>query len=423
MADIALSKGVRQNLLSMQSTVDLMSRTQNRLATGKKVNSALDNPTSYFVAAGLDNRSSDLNRLLDSMGLGIKTLEAADNGITAIKKLIETAQGTARQALQAASSAPELASTKTALVDGTAAEGGTLLTDAAGGGFLANNTISVAFNGTPAGSLTPAFTVTATTTVGDLVDAINSSASLNPNADAPRVKASIENGRLRIESLTGDELVVSASDGTATAGSAATAANSLFGTPTASDATSATFTMEKSINTIRENLAKQFEGLKSQIDQLIKDTGYNGVNLLNGDTLKVLFNETNTTSIEINGVTFNAAGLGLAPLAADGTSADSTRDWQSDDEINAALTKLSKALDLVRSQASDFGSNLIVLQTRQDFTKQSILTLNAGADLLTLADTSEEGANLLALQTRQQLSTQALAMASQTDQAVLRLFG
>jgi flagellin len=423
MADIALSKGVRQNLLSMQSTVDLMSRTQNRLATGKKVNSALDNPTSYFVAAGLENRSSDLNRLLDSMGLGIRTLEAADNGVTAIKKLIETAQGTARQALQAASSAPELASAKQTLVDGNNAEGGTLLTDAAAGGFLVGNTVSVTFNGTPTGTLTPAFAVTATTTVGDLVDTINSSTALNPNADAPRVKASIENGRLRIESLTGDEIAIAANDGAGAAGSAVTGADSLFGTPTATTATSATFTLPKVINTIRENLAKQYEGLKGQIDQLIKDTGYNGVNLLNGDTLKVLFNETNTTSIEINGVTFNAAGLGLAPIAADGTSADSTYQWQSDDEINAALTKLSKALDLVRSQASDFGSNLIVLQTRQDFTKQSILTLNAGADLLTLADTSEEGANLLALQTRQQLSTQALAMASQTDQAVLRLFG
>ncbi len=81
------------------------------------------------------------------------------------------------------------------------------------------------------------------------------------------------------------------------------------------------------------------------------------------------------------------------------------------------------AINLVRTQASDFGSNLIVLQTRQSFTKQSILTLNAGADLLTLADTSEEGANLLALQTRQQLSTTALSLSAQTDQAVLRLFG
>jgi flagellin-like hook-associated protein FlgL len=106
-----------------------------------------------------------------------------------------------------------------------------------------------------------------------------------------------------------------------------------------------------------------------------------------------------------------------------GASVDTTMKWQSDQEIGAALSKLDAALTKVRSQASNFGSNLIVLQTRQDFTKHSILTLNAGADLLTLADTSEEGANLLALQTRQQLSTQALAMASQTDQAVLRLFG
>ena len=106
MADIALSQGVRQNLLSMQKTVDLMGRTQNRLATGKKVNSALDNPTSFFVSAGLENRANDLSRILDSMGLAIKTLEQADNGIKSIKRLIETAQGVARQALQAASSTP-----------------------------------------------------------------------------------------------------------------------------------------------------------------------------------------------------------------------------------------------------------------------------------------------------------------------------
>ena len=137
----------------------------------------------------------------------------------------------------------------------------------------------------------------------------------------------------------------------------------------------------------------------------------------------MLFNETNTTQIDIAGVVFNSEGLGLSPLLPDGPSADSVYKWQSDDEINASLTKLSAALNKVRSAASDFGSNLIVLQTRQDFTKHSIMTLNAGSDLLTLADTSEEGANLLALQTRQQLSTQALAMASQTDQAVLRLFG
>ncbi len=202
MADIALSQGVRQNLLSMQKTVELMSRTQNRLATGKKVNTALDNPTSYFVAAGLDNRSNDLSRLLDSMGLGIKTLEAADNGIRAIKKLIETAQGTARQALQAASSAPTVTSTRTDL---TAA---TDITLAANGGFAAGDTITVAVAG---GAAVTAFTAAAGSTLQDVVDAINTNTTLNPAGAAPTVMASIENGRLVVESLTGDAITVGSS--------------------------------------------------------------------------------------------------------------------------------------------------------------------------------------------------------------------
>lgn len=410
MADIALSQGVRQNLLAMQKTVDLMGRTQNRLATGKKVNSALDNPTSYFVAAGLENRANDLSRILDSMGLGIKTLEAADNGIKAIKKLIESAQGTARQALQAAKSTPQLLSTRSDLVGG--ASGTTL----ASLGFSAGDTITVKLNSTPSAT-GAAFTV-GTATVQDLADAIEADTTLNPTGQPQRVKATVQNGRLTIESLTGDGIDVS-TGGSATA---VTGAAALFGTPTSTTATTAAYAVPTSINTIRSSLGKQFEDLKSQMDQLIKDTGYNGVNLLNGDVLKVIFNENNTTSISIQGVVFNSQGLGLAPLV-NGTSADTLYRWQSDDEIQASLDKLDKALNLVRSQASNFGSNLIVLQTRQDFTKQSIATLNGGSDLLTLADTSEEGANLLALQTRQQLSTQALSLSAQTDQAVLRLFG
>ena len=77
----------------------------------------------------------------------------------------------------------------------------------------------------------------------------------------------------------------------------------------------------------------------------------------------------------------------------------------------------------MRTQASAFGANLTTVQTRQDFTKDLINTLQTGADNLVLADTNEEGANLLALQTRQQLSTTALSLAAQADQAVLRLFG
>jgi flagellin-like hook-associated protein FlgL len=403
MADIALSQGVRQNLLAMQKTVDLMGRTQNRLATGKKVNSALDNPTSYFVSAGLENRANDLSRILDSMGLAVKTIEAADNGIKGIKRLIETAQGTARQALQAASSTGEVRSSKTLKpADTIPLETGDALT------------LNV-------GATTATFTIgsgpPAITTMQQLVDAINGTNTLNVSGSPPVIHATLDDtGKLMIENVTGGDLTVGLTD----AGAANTLAD-LFGTgvgPT--EVTSAVRT--GTANTIRSSLATQFEGLKAQIDQLIKDTGYNGVNLLNGDNLRVLFNENNTTSITIEGVIFDSQGLGLAPQV-DGVSGDSVNKWQSDWEIGQALTKLDKALNLVRSQASNFGSNLIVLQTRQDFTKQAIATLNGGSDLLTLADTSEEGANLLALQTRQQLSTQALSLSAQTDQAVLRLFG
>ncbi|MBA5775660.1 flagellar protein, partial [Stappia sp. F7233] len=96
MSDITLSAGVRQNLLSLQNTADLLGQTQNRLATGKKVNSALDNPTNFFTSQGLQSRANDLTNLLDGIGNAIKTLEAADNGIKAITKLVESAQSTVR---------------------------------------------------------------------------------------------------------------------------------------------------------------------------------------------------------------------------------------------------------------------------------------------------------------------------------------
>jgi flagellin len=99
-SDVVLSAGVRQNLLSLQSTAQLMAVTQNRLATGKKVNSALDNPVNFFTSSGLSARAGDLSALLDSMENGIKTMEAADNGITSIKKTIESMKSTLLQARQ-----------------------------------------------------------------------------------------------------------------------------------------------------------------------------------------------------------------------------------------------------------------------------------------------------------------------------------
>src|ERR1043166_9212423 len=105
MSGIVLSAGVRSNLLNLQAAGDLIQQTQVRLSTGKRVNSALDNPTNFFTAQALTNRASDLSGLLDAMGSAIKTLQAADNGITAITKLVQSAQALARQAQQTSDAA------------------------------------------------------------------------------------------------------------------------------------------------------------------------------------------------------------------------------------------------------------------------------------------------------------------------------
>src|ERR1700756_3003936 len=100
MSGITLSASVRQNLLSLQATADLLATTQTHLATGKKVNSALDNPTNFFTAAGLDNRASDIGNLLDSIGNGVQVIQAANTGITSLQSLVDSAKSIANQVLQ-----------------------------------------------------------------------------------------------------------------------------------------------------------------------------------------------------------------------------------------------------------------------------------------------------------------------------------
>ena len=138
---------------------------------------------------------------------------------------------------------------------------------------------------------------------------------------------------------------------------------------------------------------------------------------MRGDKLTITFNETGTSSIDIqtkNGGTINSANLGV-PTSLEEEQLDS------DTTIDSLLTDMKAALDSVRSQASTFGSNLSIVQNRQDFTKAMIDTLETGAGNLTLAEMNEEAANLMELQTRQQLSSNSLSLASQADQSILQL--
>ena len=128
---------------------------------------------------------------------------------------------------------------------------------------------------------------------------------------------------------------------------------------------------------------------------------------------RVLFNEDGTSKLDLTGVSYSALGLGLADLAANA--------FDTNTGINDTLDDLKAATETLRTQSSKFGSNLSVVEARQDFTKEMINVLETGAANLTLADSNEEAANLLALQTRQQLSSTALSLASQADQSILQL--
>src|SRR6202158_2819899 len=121
LSNITLSAAVRQNLLSLQGTADLLAQTQGRLASGKKVNSALDNPTNFFTASGLDARASDISTLLDSIGNGVQVLQAANTGITSLSKLVDTAKSIANQVLQQPTGYTARSSSTSTTVVGSAA--------------------------------------------------------------------------------------------------------------------------------------------------------------------------------------------------------------------------------------------------------------------------------------------------------------
>ncbi len=381
-SNITLSAGVRQNLLSLQNTADLMATTQNRLATGKRVNSALDNPTNFFTSSALQSRAGDLSSLLDSISNAVKTIEAADNGVSALTKLVETAQATARQALQ---TPLEVAGPVTAQATVSGTNGA--LDDAAIAGLDGE---SITVNGTQID-----FATGALDTLAELQTALQAA------TDTDNAGTTAAAGGVVITAENDADIVISFSDASVGVafGIAATTTS-----PTAPDIA----------NPKREELRLQYNDLLDQIDQLVKDTSFNGVNLLNGGELEVLFNEDGSSKLTIDGEDFDAAGLGLSAVSSGG--------FDSNGGINTTLDALGEAIDTLRTSASKFGSNLSIVQTRQNFTKSMINTLQTGADNLTLADTNEEAANMLALQTRQQLSSTALSLASQADQNVLRLF-
>ena len=572
MSGIVLSAAVRQNLLSLQSTAALLATTQNDLATGNKVNTALDNPTNFFTAQGLNNRASDISSLLDSIGNGVQVLQAANTGITSLEQLVQSAQSVATQALQstvgynpkssftvalgtgataanllggstfgnntlsgvsvkntAATPANVTAATSltaaanTDAISATIANGDTLTVDghlitfktgappttstvAPGSGVVTGNTnittdgsgdstiyltggganigdllkaVDIATGvdtatisaGAATVALTPGDTASSVNGTGQLLVQTGTTSDLSINSSNTNLLAALGLGSgsattslARTPASSGSSLATGTTLGIAAVGTG-TATNITFGngagqisslnqlnTALASNNLQATLDANGNLTIITSNdnasqtigtitgsagsvfagrtasapvadpaaqatragLISQYNNILSQITTTSQDASFNGINLLNGDTLKLVFNETNTSTLSITGANFNSAGLGLSNLVV-GT------DFIDNAATNKVLTALQGASSLLRGEASNLGSNLSVVQIRQDFNKSLINVLQTGASNLTLADPNEEAANSQALSTRQSIAVSALALANQSQQSVLQL--
>ena len=407
MADISLTASMRTNLLSLQNTQSLMDMTQERLSTGLKVNSAIDNAASYYTAQSLNNRANDLNALLDSMGQGIQTIQAANEGIEAITDFVEQAKAIANSARDVASK-----------------------TDIKG---LQAKFSDVGVPTTPktATGTSLEFEVTRTdgTTLDkslkDAVDKVNAeleAADLQAKSlddYVAQVKKAIEAGGeefakivdIKVDDKTG-KITFTAKAGynikaTGAGDLAGLGKDPDAGTPTNDD------TSTVAVNTDRQKYALQINEILTQIDNLAKDAGYKGINLLQMNTLTVIFNEDRSSQIEVKGTDASSVGLMLD---------EAVNNWQTNEDIETSIRQTEEAISSLRIMASDYGNYYSIVQNRQSFTKSLVNVLTEGADNLTLADMNEESANMLALQTRQQLAINSLSLASQAAQGVLQLF-
>jgi flagellin len=309
--------------------------------------------------------------LLDQIGQGQQTLNAANDGLTGLTSLLEQALSTAQQAQQASNDTAGTTTGTVSLTTNTLAAGNLLI--ASGG---TTYTVSIA----------------ASAALSTIESDINGTTGLGSSG-----------------------AVTATDDGS---GHLVLTANSLSNSFTVSGAEQSAFGLSASAVTgtsaTRTTLQTNYNSILTQIDQLAGDSSYNGVNLLNGNNLTVNFNENGTSGLTIAAVTFNSAGLGLSTIAAGG--------FQSYSNLTTVEGQINAAISAVRAQTETFGTNSSTIQTRQTFETNLINTLQTGSSNLVLADQNQESANLLTEQTQQQLENSALSIANEANQSVLKLF-
>jgi flagellin-like hook-associated protein FlgL len=369
--DISLTAGMRANLVSLQNTVNLLNRTQQRLSTGKAVNSALDNPINFFAAQSLNNRASDLAGYKDVMSNAVQTIRAANEGVSGLTTLLGAAKAIASS------------------VEGLPANSAFTSANLTVSGIVAAETIVIGGVTLTAGATTNATTFDVSGS--DAQTAASLAAALNMGASA-----------IKATSVSGSMITL--------ADPLAHVTNlSVTGTAMSNGTASA---MTVAANSERGSLISQYNSIMAQINSMADDSSFQGVNLLKAGTLTVNFG--GGSNLVITSTNTHYADLGLATI---------TTEWNlATDTGTTQMTAVDTALTTLRSKSKDLSNNLAIINARQDFSANLGNVLLTGADNLTLADTNQEGANMLMLQTRQSLGTTALSLSSQAAQSVLRLF-
>ncbi len=384
---ITLTASMRSNLSSLRSIQSQMDKTQERLSTGKKVNSAIDNASSYYQSRSLTNRASDLDSLLDSMGQGIQTIQAANEGIEAITSYVEQLKSVATSAFALDSTATTYNTELKAYQDqynDILSEIATLAKDSSyqGVNLLKGNTLTVMFNETRTHSLV---------IEGD--DVITEMQETNPNgfswnvdaATGAQTTGNVAWNSIETTHVKNEYYEMNAPTETVTAENFADGVYYKF------DADAKTWSRVNSF--VQDDAANYKVRGELKTEYIAKDADRNAAAKMSSKVSEAIYDGTG-----------NITGRTKAMA------------------VDQSLDAISEINSYLRSYATELGNNFTIIETRQDFTEALVDVLETGADNLVLADMNEESANYLALQTRQQLAINSLSLASQSAQSVLSLF-
>ncbi|MCH8473717.1 MAG: hypothetical protein LAT55_00635 [Opitutales bacterium] len=400
MSDISLNSGIRANLLQLQDTSKLFTRTTERLASGKKVNSAIDNPTNFFASVNLTDRAEGLSARLDGMGQAVQTIKAADNGISTVRSFIGAMKGVVNNAIGSSdpserSSLGKQFNELIVQIRNTAKD-----SDYEGINLLQGNvTNTIQFNERFDDSRLDinGFNIAGPGPNGLAV--VDANGEIPPAAETAVIEQAAADS---VASQVAVSSQASVAEQTATGYSATGAgANTItFAGGTGFSATDAAGTV--ALGTASAAAIESGASVASVASQ--------AAGTVTAAVAMFIGNQTTTANRGIQ-------GAGSQPGSVD---------WSADNyqqTLSTVIQQLESFDSELKTQAGNLSQNLAAVTIREEFSNTMINTLNEGSDKLVLADLDEEGANLLALQTASQLATQSLSLASQQAQGVLQLLG